>query len=76
MYIYNKYNVYIIYRFESTSPDPPLFSDLVLPLRRRERYCIIYIWEMLNDLAPNFNNSLKIETTLGSNRRGLKCKIP
>ena len=44
--------------------------------RRRERYCIIYIWKILNNLAPNFSDPLEIELTLGSDRRGLKCKIP
>ena len=44
--------------------------------RRRERYCIIYVWKILNDLAPNFKGDLKIERVYISERNGIKCVVP
>ena len=40
--------------------------------RRRERYCIIYIWKMIEGLAPNFSNPI---TNTVSGRRGRSCVI-
>ena len=40
--------------------------------RRRERYCIIYIWEIIEGLAPNFSNPV---TSTFSGRRGRSCVI-
>ena len=40
--------------------------------RRREKYCIIYIWKIIESLAPNF--SYPIRSTL-SVRRGRSCVI-
>ena len=40
--------------------------------RRRERYCIIYIWKIIESLAPNFSNP--IASTV-SGRRGRSCDI-
>ena len=42
--------------------------------RRRERYCIICVWKMLNDLAPNFKGDLKIGVYIGE-RNGIKCVV-
>ena len=41
-------------------------------LRRRERYCIIYIWKIIEDLAVNFSNPI---TNTFSGRRGRSCAI-
>ena len=41
--------------------------------RRRERYCIIYIWKIIEGLAPNFYKSI---TSTFSGRRGRSCVIP
>ena len=40
--------------------------------RRRERYCIIYVWKVLEGLVPNFSHP--IIATL-SDRRGRLCTI-
>ena len=40
--------------------------------RRRERYCIIYIWKIIEGLAPNFSNPI---TSTFSGRRGRSCVI-
>ena len=40
--------------------------------RRRERYCIIYIWKMIESLTPNFSNPI---TSTSSGRRGRSCVI-
>ena len=40
--------------------------------RRRERYCIIHTWKILNDLAPN-DVSLNFNK---HNRRGIKITLP
>ena len=40
--------------------------------RRRERYCIIYIWKIIEDLAPNFSNHI---TSTFSGRRDRPCVI-
>ena len=41
-------------------------------LRRRERYCIIYIWKKIEGLAPIFSNPV---TSTISGRRGRSCGI-
>ena len=38
--------------------------------RRRERYCIIYVWKNIEGLAPNFPNPI---TSTFSGRRGRSC---
>ena len=38
-------------------------------------YCIIYVWKILNDLAPNFNGDLKIEREKWHQLRGSKDGI-
>ena len=40
--------------------------------RRRERYCIIYIWKIIEGLSPNFSNPI---TSTFSGRRGRSCVI-
>ena len=40
--------------------------------RRRERYCIIYIWKIIESLAPNLSNPI---TCTFSGRRGRSCVI-
>ena len=40
--------------------------------RRRERYCIIYIWKIIEGLAPNFSNFI---TSTFSGCRGRSCVI-
>ena len=40
--------------------------------RRRERYCIMHIWKIIEDLAPNFSNPV---TSTVSGRRGRSCII-
>ena len=40
--------------------------------RRRERYCITYIWKIIEDLAPEFSNSV---TSTVSGRRCRSCVI-
>ena len=40
--------------------------------RRRERYCIIQVWKIINNHAPN---DVKMQFTR-HNRRGIKAKIP
>ena len=40
--------------------------------RRRERYCIIYLWKIIEGLAPNFSNPI---TSTFSGRRGRSCVI-
>ena len=40
--------------------------------RRRERFCIILMWKIINGLTPN---DIHIETTT-SERRGIKAKVP
>ena len=41
--------------------------------RRRERYCIIYVWKILEGLLPNINGKVKVTQ---SDRRGRHCSIP
>ena len=43
--------------------------------RRRERYCVIYVWKILENLVPNLSGSTRItaKTTL---RFGRLCNIP
>ena len=38
--------------------------------RRRKRYCIIYIWKIIEGLAPNFSNPI---ASTFSGRRGRSC---
>ena len=40
--------------------------------RKREKYCIIYIWKIIEDLAPNFLNPI---TSTFSGRRSRSCVI-
>ena len=40
--------------------------------RRRERYCIIYFWKIIEGLAPNFSNPI---TSTFSECRGRSCVI-
>ena len=40
--------------------------------RRRERYCIIYIWKIIEGLVPNFSNPI---TGTFSGRRARSCVI-
>ena len=40
--------------------------------RRRERYCIIYIWKIIEGLTPNFSNPI---TSIFSERKGMACVI-
>ena len=40
--------------------------------RRRERYCIIHVWKMLNDLAPNDINLVPYTNS----RLGIKITLP
>ena len=42
--------------------------------RRRERYCIIYVWKILHNMAPNFTCDKVQEYT--DDRRGLLCRVP
>ena len=42
--------------------------------RRRERYCIIYVWKILNFRAPNFGGNIIREYF--DNRRGRLCSTP
>ena len=63
--------------FQNRSPDMPYHERLKsLGLyslqRRRERYCIIYIWKIIEGLAPNFSNPI---TSTFSGRRGRSCVI-
>ena len=44
--------------------------------RRRERYCIIYVWKIVNDLAMNIINEIYMIRTRDSVRGGLFCLIP
>ena len=43
--------------------------------RRRERYIIIYVWKIINELVPNIESRNKISTTHPT-RFGKKCAIP
>ena len=40
--------------------------------RRRERYCIIYLWKILEGLVPNFSDPIVCSF---SDRRGRSCII-
>ena len=40
--------------------------------RRKERYCIIYIWKIVEGLAPNFSNPV---ASTFSERIGRSCVI-
>ena len=40
--------------------------------RRRERYCIIYVWKTIEGLVPNFSNPIVCSY---SDRRGRSCIV-
>ena len=40
--------------------------------RRRERYCIIYLWKILEGLVPNFSDPIVCSF---SDRRGRSCTV-
>ena len=40
--------------------------------RRRERYCIIYVWKIIEDLVPNFSKPI---VCTYSERRGRYCVV-
>ena len=40
--------------------------------RRRERYCIIYVWKIIEGLVPNFSNPIVCSY---SDRRGRSCIV-
>ena len=40
--------------------------------RRRERYCIIYVWKIIEDLVPNFSKPI---VCTHSERRGRYCVV-
>ena len=40
--------------------------------RRRERYCIIYVWKIIEGLVPNFSNAIVCSY---SDRRGRSCIV-
>ena len=40
--------------------------------RRRERYCIIYVWKIIEDLVPNFSKPI---VCTQSERRGRYCVV-
>ena len=45
--------------------------------RRRDRYIVIYVWRIINGLAPNLESeSCKIRTQHEGERRGLECIVP
>ena len=41
--------------------------------RKRERYCIIYVWKISHNMAPNFSCDKIREYT--DDRRGLLCRV-
>ena len=43
--------------------------------RRRERYIIIYVWRIINQMSPNLEGRDRI-TMYRSGRRGLLCRVP
>ncbi len=43
--------------------------------RRRERYCVIYVWKILENLVPNLSGCSKI-TAKATLRSGRLCNIP
>ena len=50
--------------------------DLYSLQRRRERYHIIYVWKMLNDMVPNFDDDCCKIRTVNRERRGKLCILP
>ena len=54
------------------------YSDILSLLRlyslkrRRERYCIIYVWKIIEDLVPNFSKHI---VCTHSERRGRYCVV-
>lgn len=49
--------------------------DMYSMERRRERYMIIYVWKIINEIVPNLENEDKIRT-IRNIRRGRLCVIP
>ena len=43
--------------------------------RRRERYAIIYVWKILQELVPNFEERVQIRSYVNE-RRGRLCRVP
>ena len=43
--------------------------------RRRERYAIIYVWKVLQELVPNFEERVRLRSYVNE-RRGRLCRIP
>ena len=41
--------------------------------RRRERYRLIYVWKILENMVPNINNKISSSTHI---RHGRKCHVP
>ena len=44
--------------------------------RRRDRYYIVYVWKIINGVAPNFSIDNMAIKTRNSPRRGLTCEVP
>ena len=44
--------------------------------RRRERYIMIYVYKIINNLVPNYESEKFCFRTLESDRRGKLCKVP
>ena len=44
--------------------------------RRRDRFAVIYVWRILNNLSPNLDDSDSKINLSESGRRGLLCSIP
>ena len=52
--------------------DRLVFLKLHSLQRRRERYCIIYVWKIIEGLVPNFSNPIVCSY---SDRRGRSCIV-
>ena len=52
------------------------FLNLYSLERRSERYIVIYTWNILEGLVPNFSSNVSKITCYWSDRYGRKCKIP
>ena len=52
--------------------DRLVFLKLHSLQRRRERYCIIYVWKIIEGLVPNFSNPIVCSY---SDRRGRTCIV-
>ena len=44
--------------------------------RRRDRYCIIYVWKVIQGLAPNLLGGDKIKCVDSNPRLGRYCQLP